>query len=78
MIGHRETSAVVFRTWSAQEAELVKGLLELYGIPVHLNCDVTPIVYPIGETRILVPVAAEDEAQRILADHLAPGGFLDV
>ena len=67
-------SAVIYRTWSDLEAQLIKGILEEYGIPVSLATDISHTLYPftvngLGETRILVPWEAEDEAQDILAGH---------
>jgi hypothetical protein len=65
------TSAIIFRTWSDQEAQIVKGILELYGIPVCLDTDLSHALYPLsidglGEIRVLVPGAAGDEARAIL------------
>jgi hypothetical protein len=77
MIASPEAGSVVFRTRSTQEAELVKGIFEMYGIPVLLDSDISPGLYPIGEMRLLVPSAAEDEAQRILAGHRSTAGLLD-
>ncbi len=75
-------SAIVCRTWSDLEAQLIKGILELYGIPVSLSTDISHTLYPftvdgLGETRILVPKEAEDEAQDILAGHRSKTGLLD-
>jgi hypothetical protein len=75
-------SRVVHRTWNDQEAQLVKGILELYGIPVRLETDISHSLYPLtlnglGETRVLVPLGAEDEAQSILAGYLSRGGRVD-
>ena len=75
-------SVVVYRTWSDLEAQLVKGILELYGIPVGLSTDISHLLYPftldgLGETRVLVPLEAEGEAQTILAGHRAKTGRLD-
>ena len=75
-------SAIVYRTWSDLEAQLIKGILELYGIPVSLSTDISHTLYPftvdgLGETRILVPREAEDEAQDIIAGHQCPTGRLD-
>jgi len=75
-------SAIVYRTWSDLEAQLIKGLLEFYGIPVRLSTDISHMLYPftvdgLGETRILVPREAEDEAQDIIAGHQSPTGHLD-
>jgi len=75
-------SVIVYRTWSDLEAQLIKGILELYGIPVRLVTDISHTLYPftvdgLGETRILVPLAAEDEAQVILAGHRSRTRHLD-
>jgi hypothetical protein len=78
----KTVSVVVYRTWSDLEAQLVKGILELYGIPVGLSTDISHILYPftvdgLGETRVLVPLEAEGEAQTILAGHRSKTGRLD-
>ena len=70
-------ASVVYRTWSDQEAQLIKGILEHYGIPVRLDADVARILYPLGETRVLVPPEAEEEAFSILAGHQAQTGRID-
>jgi hypothetical protein len=80
--GGRVIAIVVYRTWNDQEAQLVKGILELYGIPVRLATDISHALYPftldgLGETRILVPIAAEDDAQSILAGHRSTTGRID-
>ena len=71
------TASVVWRTWNQNEAELVKGILESYGIPVRLEADMTLLLYPCGETRVMVPPDAEDEAASILAGHRARTGLID-
>jgi Putative prokaryotic signal transducing protein len=73
---------VVYRTWSDQEAQILKGLLESYGIPVLLDSDISHSLYPLtldglGETRVLVPGEARAEAESILAGHRARTGRLD-
>lgn len=75
-------SVIVYRTWSDLEAQLVKGILELYGIPVSLSTDISHTLYPftvdgLGETRVLVPLEAEGEAQSILAGHRSATGRID-
>ena len=75
-------SAIVYRTWSDLEAQLIKGILELYGIPVSLSTDISHTLYPftvdgLGETRILVPRQAEGEAQDIIAGHQSQTGRVD-
>ena len=64
-------SIVIYRTWNDQEALLVKGILEQYGIPVSLETDISHALYPftvdgLGETRVAVPSAAGAEARSIL------------
>jgi Putative prokaryotic signal transducing protein len=67
-------SKVIRRTWSDSEAELIRGLLESYGIPCSVISDITHSVYPLtvnglGEIRLAVPAEAAEEAERILAEH---------
>lgn len=71
-------SKVIFRTWDDTEAELIRGLLESYGIPCSVISDITHSVYPLtvdglGEIRLSVPEEAADEAERILREHRADG-----
>jgi len=78
----RVTSSIVYRTWSDLEAQLIKGILEEYGIPVSLATDISHMLYPftlngLGETRILVPLEAEEEAQDILAGYQSQSGRID-
>lgn len=75
-------SAIIYRTWSDPEAQLIKGILELYGIPVSLATDISHTLYPftldgLGETRVLVPIEAEGEANSILAGHRSETGRVD-
>jgi len=82
MRGKAVISAIVYRTWSDLEAQLIKGILELYGIPVSLSTDISHTLYPftvdgLGETRILVPRQAEGEAQDIIAGHQSRTGRVD-
>ena len=67
-------SKVIRRTWSDSEAELIRGLLESYGIPCSVISDITHSVYPLtvnglGEIRLSVPADAAEEAERILAEY---------
>ncbi len=75
-------SAIVYRTWSDPEAQIIKGILELYGIPVSLATDISHALYPftldgLGETRVLVPLEAVGEANIILAGHRSETGRVD-
>jgi len=71
-------SKVILRTWDDTEAELVRGLLESYGIPCSVISDITHSVVPLtvdglGEIRLSVPEEAAEEAERILRAHRADG-----
>jgi len=75
-------SIILYRTWSDLEAQLVKGILELYGIPVGLSTDISHTLYPftldgLGETRVLVPLEAAGEARSILEGHRSVTGRID-
>ena len=62
---------IIARLTNVGEARLVQSLLETYGIPSTLSCDVPNLVYPnnVGEIRVSVPPALEDQASRILAEQ---------
>ena len=71
-------SRVILRTWDDTEAELIRGLLESYGIPCSVISDITHSVVPLtvnglGEIRLSVPEEAAEEAERILREHRADG-----
>ena len=73
-----EGSALLMKTWSDGEAEIVRHLLEANDIPCQVISDITHSVYPVavdglGEIRIFVPEASLEEASAILADHLREG-----
>ena len=66
--------AIVFRTWSDIEANIVVGLLEAHGIMANLASDVPHTVFPLsvnglGEVRVSVPGEQADAATRIIADY---------
>ena len=65
-------------TWDDGEAEMIRQLLESYGIPVQMVSDVAHSVYPItldglGEVRILVPENKLAEARALLDEHRRHG-----
>ena len=71
-------SCVIFQTWNDTEAELVRGILESYGIPCRLSSEIPHTVVPLtvdglGEIRVAVPSEAVGEARRILQEHLNAG-----
>lgn len=75
-------SSIVWRTWSDPEAQIVKGILEVHGIPVRLDSDLSHSLLPLtidglGEVRVLVPGAVGDEARDILAGYRARGSAPD-
>jgi ribonuclease-3 len=63
--------AVVFRTTSSVEAEVVKGLLEAHGIPVLVQSDMprTPFPMSLHELRLAVQPDAADRARRLIESH---------
>jgi hypothetical protein len=69
---------MIGRTWSDSEAELLRGLLESYGIPCQIISDIPHAVIPLsvdglGEIRLFVPREAAEEAERIIEDHRRAG-----
>jgi hypothetical protein len=71
-------SKVIFRTWDDTEAELIRGLLEIYGISCSVISDNTHSMVPLtvdglGEIRLSVPEEAKEEVARILQEHQAAG-----
>ena len=77
-------SCVIFQTWNDSEAELVRGILESYGIPCRIRSSISHQVYPftmdgLGEIRLEIPSEAAEEARRIIEEHLSAGasGNLD-
>lgn len=71
-------SCVIFKTWNDTEAELVRGILESYGIPCQLSSEIPHAVVPLtvdglGEIRLAVPSEAAEEARRILEEHRRAG-----
>lgn len=70
---------MILRTWDDSEAELVRALLESYGIPCWVSSQITHAVYPLtvdglGEIRVSVPTDASEEALRLLEDHRSGQG----
>lgn len=70
---------MILRTWDDSEAELVRALLESYGIPCWVSSQITHAVYPLtvdglGEIRVSVPTEASEEALRLLEDHRSGQG----
>ena len=62
---------VVYRSRGELEAQVVKGLLDSFGIPSVLQSQAPASVYPcvadgMGEFRILVVRELADEARRII------------
>ena len=66
--------AVIFRTQSDIEANVVRGLLETHGIRVLLASDVPHAVFPLsinglGEVRLSVRQEQASDAERLIADY---------
>lgn len=69
---------MIFHSWDDNEAELVRGLLESYGIPCQVSSQITHTLYPLtvdglGEIRLSVPTEAVEEARQILEEHRTTG-----
>jgi hypothetical protein len=76
--GVPEGSALLMKTWSDGEAEIVRNLLESYEIPCQVISDVTHTLLPLamdglGEIRIFVPEARFEEASEVIAEHRRQG-----
>lgn len=74
MIGY----TIISRLYNDSEANLVRTILESYGIPVTVSSDLTHTVYPLtvdglGEIRVWVPDESREEAEKILEAHRAEG-----
>ncbi len=75
----RDEEIVLLMTcWNDGEAELVRHLLDAYGIPCQVVSAVPHSVYPftvdgLGEIRILVPASRHEEASALLAEHRRKG-----
>jgi ribonuclease-3 len=70
--------AVVFRTQSQNEADVVRGLLEANGVTAMISSDLSPTPFPMSVGEMQVMVAADDavHARRIIEsyrDDRAPG-----
>ena len=69
---------LLMTTWSDGEAEIVRHLLDEYGIPCRVVSDVPHTVLPVavdglGEIRIFVPEGHAEEARDLLAAHRRQG-----
>jgi hypothetical protein len=74
--------AVIARVWNDSEANLLRSLLESYGINVSVSSDLTHSVYPLtvdglGEIRISVPEAQRSEAIGIIEAHRTVGRSIE-
>lgn len=62
---------VIYRCWNEPEAEMLKGLLEKYGLKPKLVSHVPHSVYPfnvdgLGEIRVTVPQEQAKRASEII------------
>ena len=70
--------SLLLRLWSDGEAEVVRQLLETYGIPCRTATDLSHALFPLsvdglGETRLFVPSDRLAEAESRLAEHRREG-----
>jgi ribonuclease III len=63
--------AIVFRTPSPIEADVVRGLLESHGIPAMISSDMsrTPFPLSVNELRVAVNEENADQARRLITSH---------
>ncbi len=69
-----EKIALVHKVWGEPKAQMIKGLLEDFDIPVNLVTHSTPSIYPmavdgLAEVRIMVRSRDLPKARRIIADY---------
>ena len=62
---------VIFRTPSAIEADVVRGLLDAHGIPAIVTSDLarTPFPFSLSELRVTVSEPLAETARRLIASH---------
>jgi hypothetical protein len=65
---------VIARAWADSEASVIKSLLESYDIPCHYSSELPNRLFPVpeedlGQIKLFVPAALEQEAKRILEEH---------
>jgi hypothetical protein len=73
-----EPAALLLQVWDDGEAEVVRRLLETYGIPCQVVSSISHRVFPLsvdglGEIRILVPSDRLHDAEAIVAEHRRQG-----
>jgi hypothetical protein len=73
-----EPTALLLLVWGDGEAEIVRRLLETYGIPCQVTSAISHRLFPLsvdglGEVRVLVPRARLHEAEAIVAEHRRHG-----
>lgn len=74
---------VIFRTQSDVEASIVRGLLEVHGIPSVVASDVPHNVFPLnvaelGEVRVSVRLEDAEEARHVIEGHRTEAGATPV
>jgi hypothetical protein len=74
-LSSKEEMVEVYRASGEAEAQIIKGLLESYGIPSLLKSTAAPSVHVftvdgLGEVRILVWKSAEEEARELIRGNI--------
>ena len=69
-----EDLALAHKVWGEPQAQMIKGLLEDFGIPANLVTHATPSVYPLvldglAEVRIMVRSRDLEQARQVIADY---------
>jgi hypothetical protein len=70
-LSSKEDMVEVYRAGGEAEAQIIKGLLESYGIPSLLKSTASPSVHAftvdgLGEVRVMVWRSAEKEARELI------------
>jgi len=73
----REELVLAHKVWAEPKAQMIKGLLEDFGIPVNLVMHAPPSLYPmvldgLAEVRVMVRARDLSRARQIIADYFEP------
>ena len=73
-MSNEEKLTEVYKTTNEMEAQVIKGLLESYGIPCVLRSNAAPSVFTftvdgMGEVRIMVRDSMADRAKELIVSN---------
>jgi hypothetical protein len=72
-LSNKEKIVEVYKARTEMEAEIIKGLLESFGIPSYLKSHAAPSVHwftmdGLGEVRVMVLDSMAEEARRLIKE----------